>query len=67
MQQLSQHFAHHGPTYAWAGLWTLRTLIGTVFVGLTLGCLYLGAFLRSVYLLPRHSREFMHKREHIQG
>ena len=66
MEQLSAHFTLHGPAYASAGLWVLRTLIGTVLVGLSFACIYLVVFLRSVYLLPRHSREFMHKREHIQ-
>jgi hypothetical protein len=36
-------------------------------VGVTLCCLHLLRFLYNIYQLPRDSREYLYKREHIEG
>lgn len=65
MDQIQSHFTNHGHLYKHYLASTGKGVIGIIMVGLTLACFYLIYFLARVYKLPRNSREYLSKREHL--
>jgi hypothetical protein len=56
MDILFTHFESNLDTYKQAGTLALRTVVGTVLVGLLLCGIYFLYFLIGIYRLPRQSR-----------
>ena len=58
--------AANGDIYKWYLLKAGKAGIGIAMVGITLCCFFLARFLLGIYRLPRDSREYLYKREHVE-
>jgi hypothetical protein len=67
MEQIQSHLADHGYLYKHYLREIGKGAVGIAMVGVTLCCLYLIHFLIGIYQLSRDSREYLYKREHIEG